>query len=329
MSSAAPAQPERAEAEAGPSLTTLVSWALGGTRGLVTLLVTWCALFLLQTQIPSLRAAAWAGDGLARADAALLRALSLDDLGGSAPLWLALGISVLIGAANARQLARRPAVLVAALGLIGSGASFVWDATASVPLRFEAVLDGSRAQIFGLEAGRWERAAGPDLRCRPSADGLACTLDGAAVAVSAGQVASTAVGALRWVGATTSIAAAAGRLEVPASSDGWVGFELDAERATLVPALQRRVAAVPTPRSGPLLSSAREGEDALRLGVATPASGAGPVFGRLRRTGLVALRLDRPGSGWLGTIALCIGLLGLFFAVPRRTPVVSGGADVA
>lgn len=294
-----------------PSTTAIVTWLLRGPRGWQLLALMWAAIFAIQTQVPQRRAPAWLPDGLPRADADLVRALSLDDLGGSVPFWVALALTVVVAVASRtawRSLVGRDRLALGAayVGALVLGGALVASSMTSPPTLLDVPLDGSRAVASGAESARLVRMSGPDARCRAEAEALACELDGTRIGLESRHRIATPRGSLRWVGSATAPGAAEGRLELRLEDGARVGFDVASGRPTLVPSLRRRVAVSGTTRSGPLVTVAREGDASLQLAAAIlPPQRSGSASLLLRRRSVARLMLTQETA----TVALIAGVL--------------------
>ena len=314
------------EEPVAPPTSGLVAWLLSPRRTARALALVWGAVFLFLTQIPQRRATIWQPDGITRGDADLFTALSLDDLGASVLVWLACTLTVVLSLASLRSVTRldRRLALAASLlvlGAIASGAAWSVAALAPPPVVYEVPMQGFGAVALSVEDGRLERTDAPVLRCTGSTSALDCQFDGAPVALRPGETSAVADGQLLWLGVATLPNAATGRLEIPDATAAWVGFAVDGTRATLVPALQRRVALVGTVRAGPIVSSAREGDTTIAFASALPVAPDQPVMGRLREAGLARVIWTRDMAGpWAlaALVASMLGLLALAFAPDAR-----------
>ena len=331
---------------APPGGARLLDWLRRSGRGVAALVGAWALWLLAATQLSQASAPSPLSDGLTRGDWISLEALGLHTLGNGLPLWLlvALTLAFAIGVATLGRGPRaRPALgRTVAPMLIGLFALTVWivaiAAAAYLPaprwLELPVTESGATAlqpaQELAFEQGRWQRSAAAVGSCVAADDAMRCVLpDGGEPLVFAGTQAVERDGLL-WTrrGIQSDAESAAGRLELDdgLSGQGRVGFDVGAERATIIPALRARVALVGTKRSGPILT-ARIGDGATRL-LESPGLASGPALARLRSIHRLRLQGASPWAGRLGLLAAAGAVVAALLLVLRSSaPSVVGARN--
>lgn len=329
---------------APPGGARLLDWLRRSGRGVAALVAAWVLWLLAATQLPQAAAPLPVSDGLARGDWILLEALGLHSLGDGLPLWLlsALTLAFGIGFVGLARITSAPAErsppsarlprLLAALAVVAWIAAIVVAAAVDAPRWIELPVTGAAAppvqpaQALSFELGRWQRSAMTAASCVAVDAEMRCSLPGNdEPLVFRGHQTVEREGVV-WTrrGVQSDAEAAAGRLELDdsISGQGRVGFDVGAERATIIPALRARVALVGTKRSGPVLTG-RIGDGSTLL-LAGPGLANGEAVARLRAVHRVRLLGASPWPGFVGLFAAAAALLAALWLVLRPTTNSNG-----
>ncbi len=278
-------------------------------------------------------------------DAAVLRALG--------PAWTRRpvrrqGALLVVG----RQ---KPALVLFSLSAVALFAA--WTAAALAPNAVELHVragSGTGGYAERLDVGRRVLFAGPERRCTSAAAGLICREGPPAAVAPTADAAAQDVDAVRldvgapavanttswtWTGRSNSAAVGDGRFEWRTDAGDWVGFDVAADRATLVPSLSARVSTVATQRSGPIASvvearnAAAATPDRPQFSLlASPALIDGVAKGRLRASAIDRIRIESVLPHWLALLALALLLAAIAaglaspLALLEVTPGVQPGA---